>query len=341
MQSYGAWQLAHHFSDVRQEYYNARETIVMMDRSYFGLLQMTGKDHVDLLHRLTTNELRMLQPGQGQINIFTSEKGRIVDRVTLYKFEDKMWILPSPETVELIAQWIDKFIFLEDVKIENLSEEIGMISLFGPQAPDFLTKYLKAEKLPEENCSFIQVSVPGSDASAILACTEELNLPGFHLIVQRNDLIDVWEALLKEDVQPMGEAAYEVLRIEAGWPVYQKDYTEANNPHEVNFLPYVSFTKGCYVGQEVVARLDTYEKVQRYLMGLIFDGDRPPNFNDPIFRDNQEVGKITSSAISFKLNKPVAMGFVRAKFIEEDAIVKVKSSGIELTGRLVQLPFKF
>jgi len=138
----------------------------------------------------------------------------------------------------------------------------------------------------------------------------------------------------------MGEDAYETLRIESGWPVYSKDFDEEINPHETNMLPYVNFDKGCYIGQEVVARLDTYEKVQKHLMGIVLEDEPQPNKKDPIFLDDREVGYITSVTHSFDLNKTIALGYVRTKFIKEGADVRIGSQKNEMTGKIAKLPFE-
>ncbi len=105
-------------------------------------------------------------------------------------------------------------------------------------------------------------------------------------------------------------------------------------------LPYVNFDKGCYIGQEVVARLDTYEKVQKHLMGIVLEGDTRPNEKDPIFIDDREVGYITSMSHSFDSGKNIALGYVRTKFIKQRAKVQVRSGEKEINGRMVKFPFK-
>ena len=137
----------------------------------------------------------------------------------------------------------------------------------------------------------------------------------------------------------MGKAAYERLRIEAGWPLPQKDYDDSINPHEAQMLPYLDFDKGCYIGQEVVARLDTYDKVQKYLSGIVLEGDQAPLPHSKIMIDKKEVGHITSVTHSPNLQKNIALGYVRTKFISESRSVSVHSNDAKIPGILVQLPF--
>ncbi len=335
---YHGWQLPEYYSNPAEEHTAARNAVVVMERPYFGYLKITGKDHVDLLHRLTTNELRNLQPSEGQINIFTNERGRIVDRVILHKFADEIRLTTSPQNHEKIVKWIDKFTFLEEVKVENLTEKLNMLSLFGPQSAWLLQDSFDKKFDDLSIHHFKEIS--WENESMMISRTDELGFMGFDLILQRESVPKLWEVLLQQGAKPLGETAYESLRIEAGWPLYGKDFDEEINPHEAGMLPYVNFNKGCYIGQEVIARLDTYEKVQKYLMGIILESEARPNSNDAILSDDQEVGYVTSVGYSFALKKKLALGYVRTKFISEGAAVVIKSQEKLFDGKLVKLPFK-
>lgn len=329
------WQLPRFYTSVKDEYTASKKDVVVIDRPYFEQIRIFGSDRVDLLHRLTTNDLRTLKPGEGQINIFTNEIGRIVDRVTLFKFENEIRLLINASNIKKINDWIGKYIFIEDVKTEILSTT-GALSIFGPMSSELISKLfdLKVDDLADNHFQEIN--------SLQIARTGELGIPGFNLITDSDSLEKLWDRLLVEgeqfELKPMGEQAYEVLRIEAGWPVYGKDFDDGINPHEARMLPYVNFDKGCYIGQEVVARLDTYEKVQKYLMGILLEGIAAPNEKDTIFMSDQKVGYLTSVTHSFDLNKNIALGYVQTKFIEENSELYIKSGQSEVKGKLVKLP---
>ncbi|MFQ5823551.1 MAG: aminomethyltransferase family protein [bacterium] len=341
-EEYYDWHLPKYYSAISEEYSTARNNVALMDRSYYGIINVFGNDHVDLLHRLTTNELRNLKSGEGQISIFTNEKGRIVDRVIMYKFEDEMRLISSPQNSEKIAAWIDKYIFIEDVKVENLTSTVRMLTLFGPKSLSLLNSMFNEEFGELPNHHFKEIQWNGH--SLQLSRTEELGCPGFNLILSSNVLTELWDQILNVgsvfDLRPMGEEAYEILRIEAGWPLYEKDFNEEINPHEAQLLPYVSFTKGCYIGQEVVARLDTYEKVQKYLRGIILEGDVKTRGKDVILINGQEVGYLTSVTHSIALEKNIALGYIRTKFSSEGTEVLINSENKQIAGKIVKLPFK-
>lgn len=335
-------QIPRFYSPVAEEYSTAKKNAALMDRSYLGHLRVHGHDHTDLLHRITTNELRTMKPGEGQINIFTNEKGRIVDRVALLKFENEMRLITDAGHENKIADWIAKYTFIEDVKTEDISESCGILSVFGPQSSAFLRTLFNFESSDIAHYNFKE-TIWNKQPLKIVR-TGELTIPGFHLIIKTDSLVELWELLLEQgqqfDLKPMGEDAFETLRIESGWPVYGKDFDEEINPHEAQMLQYADFNKGCYIGQEVVARLDTYEKVQKYLMGIVLEGDTRANEKDPIFMKDEEVGYLTSVTHSFDLNQNIALGYVRSKFIEENVKVRVGSANSEIVGQVVKLPFE-
>lgn len=338
---YDGCQLPKYYSDIATEYQAARHAVAIMDRSHYGKLKISGKDCVDLLHRITTNELRNLKPGEGQINLFPTEKGRIVERVVLLRFADYILLITSPGTQETVANWIDKYTFIEDVKVEDVTSELGMLYLFGPESPELLNALFKDDFGQIEDRHFKNVFL--NDSPVTVTRNDELCLPGYDLIVENEYVGRLWDALHQKGVRfaskPVGMAAYEILRIEAGWPLFAWDYDENVNPHEAQMRAYINFNKGCYIGQEVIARLDTYEKVQKYLMGIVLDGDIVPRHDDAILMQDNEVGRVTSATHSLALDKNVALGYVRSKFIAGKADVSVISGGRLVHGQLVELPF--
>ncbi|NIR49837.1 aminomethyl transferase family protein [candidate division KSB1 bacterium] len=339
--NYHDWQLPKSVSNLGEEYSAIRDAAAMMERPYFDILKVSGKDHADLLHRMTTNELRNLKPGEGQINIFTNEKGRIIDRVVLQKHDDSMMLTISPGNAKKIAEWIETYTFIEDVKIEDLSSIVDTLTLFGPNGSQILGKVFDQDfsELPAHHLS--KTAWKGKDVQ--IASTDELGVPGYNLFLDFTDVAELWQELVNAGSQvglkPIGGEVYNVARIEAGWPVYGKDFDDTINPHEARMGPYINFDKGCYIGQEVVARLDTYEKVQKHLSGILLEGDSLPNEHDPILIDDRKVGHLTSITHSIGLDQNVALGYVRTKYLTENASVVIETDKQNISGKLVKLPF--
>ena len=147
----------------------------------------------------------------------------------------------------------------------------------------------------------------------------------------------MWLDLADRGAVPIGETAAEAVRVEQGMPCYGREMGEDYNPHEAGLLPFISFDKGCYIGQEVVVRLNTYRKVQKRLMGVAFDGERP-ELDSLVEADGKQVGFITSVADSPALGKPLALAYVRTAHAEAGLAVKVRSSSRTTSGVTLELP---
>jgi folate-binding protein YgfZ len=320
-----------------QGYRAAKESVVFLDRGDMGHLIVSGADHADLLHRMTTNELRNLTPGQAQFNVFTNEKGRIIDRVHLLKLDNAMRLITSAGSNQRVAQWIEKFVFIEDVKIEDRSGDIGMLTFIGPQTEFFLDKVLdvKTGGLPAH--TFLAL-----DDGSIIVKSALNSLPVFDVVlpnVVRDDFARKVNA--GEDGQRpffVGGDIYKILCIEAGWPLYPADFNEELNPHEVNMLGFVNFDKGCYIGQEVVARLDTYEKVQRKMIGVRLQEELRYE-QTPVMAEGKEIGTVTSAAFSPGIGQPIALATVKTKFARVGEAIIVDDRGRQVKGWLSALPF--
>ncbi|MCZ6818151.1 MAG: hypothetical protein O7G31_01490 [Calditrichaeota bacterium] len=321
-----------------EQYEAAKQSAAWIDRSYLGQLEVSGKDHVDLLHRITTNELRHLKPGQTQITVFTNEKGRIIDRVHLLKFDDRIRLITSRATSAKVANWIEKFIFIEDVSVSDVSDQYGSISILGPLGHEVVNDLLGTSATTLEEEHFLKTT---REHSEVIVFTGTWAAPpkNLCLIAGANVLPILINKLLGSTHMPLSNEVYNVLRIEAGWSEHGKDFDENDNPHEAGMFPYINFDKGCYVGQEVVARLDTYDKVQKHLVGVLLNEEKMPGAKDVIEIDGREAGYITSSAYSPGLRKNIALGYVRTKFIRPQAPLTIKSNEGELAGELVELPF--
>ncbi len=331
------WQLPACYASLEAEYQAAGSACAVQDRSGFGILKLQGKDHVDLLHRLTTNEVRNLAPGSGQLNIFADAKGRIVDRVFLLKSEDSILLLTGAGNGDKIAGWLEKFIFLEDVQVENQTQSHAVLSFFGPEATKVLSAVLGSDFCAPADNGFVVNAWHGTEL--ILQKTPELPVSGFNVICENAKLVTLWDAALRHGAQPLGYDAYNTLRIEAGWPELNRDFDADINPHEAGMLALIDFDKGCYIGQEVIARLDTYDKVQKHLTGLILAGSELPDTKEKIFSEETEIGFVTSSVRSLLLAKGIALGYVRTKFLQEGAAVTIGSDG-RIQATITSLPFE-
>jgi hypothetical protein len=336
----GGYQIPARYRDPVDEFV-AAHTAVIMDRSYIGKLRVFGKDRVSLLHRLTTNEMRNLKTGEGIVNILTTPKGRIVDVVEMFMEADDIFMLTTPGRAAVVKEWIEKYTFIEDVRCENVTAEFVVFTIFGKESVTVLRELLAwtVESVPAQHAK----EFVWDDVRVWAHRTGSLTPAEFNLIVPAAALSKFWKQLTSK-MTPIGYAAYEMLRIHRGLPAVEKEITENYNPHEVGLFPFINFEKGCYIGQEVIARLDTYQKIQRQLMGVHLETETDhtrqwPVESAEIYAGEQLLGQLTSICFSPVRGHAIGLAIIRKQFATLTNPVQIRWPGKTATGRLQPLPF--
>ncbi len=340
------WQMPRVFENIKMEYLAAKGTVAVMDRSHYGRLRVAGAKRLDLLNRLTTNEVKCLVAGEGTQTALLTDKGRMIDVLRLSAREDFLWLLTSPGNQARVMEHIASLRFRDEVSLEDATAATAMISLFGPQAAHLLGAAARAhhfDDLPEEGCRAMEIG--GTQVTVIR--TRGLGAPpGFDIIADAAGAPAVWQRLFAEGVpygaSPMGEEAWEMLRIECGIPRFGRELTEEHNPLEAGLSSAISFKKGCYVGQEVIARLDSRQKVSRQLVGLWLEPGPVPPPSSPIEAPGQAgspVGMLTSVAPSLDFRRVIGLGFVRLEHGAAGTSVAIVDGNDRYGAVVSDLPF--
>ena len=320
-----------------EAYRAAREGVGLRDASGGGWLRLQGKDALDLLHRLSTNDLLPLQQGQVAPTVLTNNKGRVIDHLKVYRLEDHLLVSTSPGNAQKVAEWIDLYTFIEESTVTDVTSETAVLQLLGPQAPPFVESLVGSEgpgiqRLVETRLAEIPVLIARDDA---------LGVPAYDLVVPAEDANTLADWLLQQGqpwgLRAIGEEVFEALRIQAAMPLYGREISEKVNPLEAGLRPSISFTKGCYIGQEVVLRLDTYQKVQRHLVRLDLEGEGVPSEDESLMIGGKPAGTLTSVARVPGEGRVVGLGIVRAAYDQEGQQVEVVSDGRRWVGRLHRL----
>jgi len=323
-----------------EQYWAARRAAAVADPSDVGRVEMAGADALDLLHRLSTQDLRGLRAGQGAGTVLTSEKGRIIDLLTVYHLGERLLLLTSPGNQGAVIQWLERYTITEDSRARDVTGETGLLALLGPRA-EALAAAATGQSLASLRPFHHVQSVVGA-APVVLARAAQEPGDGYHVVVLRaGDLPGVKGALLEHGealgARSIGRAAYHVLRVEAGIPAFGPELGEQYNPLEAQLRPYISFAKGCYIGQEVVARLDTYQKVQKLLAGLLLPPGELPPPGTRLRAAGKDTGFVTSSALSPALGRPIALAYVSARHAGPGTRLSLES-GAE--AEVAALPFR-
>jgi folate-binding protein YgfZ len=300
-------------------------------------LKFSGEDRLDLINRLSTNNVKSLSESQWTKTILTSDKGRFVDLLVLFNFGSFVFAECSHGNASSTASHLEKYTIMDDFKCENMAGTHSPILFFGDSCEDFISNEFGIQPLQENTFSIIKPD--GKDA---LIYKNDGEFDGYVLIYPKAD--DEYysaklfndDAIRKYNMHELSDSEYELKRIEHGIPEFGKEMTEQTNPLECSLEKYVSFTKGCYIGQEVIARLDAYDKISKHMIGIKFNDDFSYNPNLKISTDNKECGYVTSYAKSEEWGK-IGLGFVKTIFLDYKKNYKVKSEESESDCKIIKL----
>jgi len=309
---------------------SARQGVVVCDRSHWGRIQFSGADRKTFLHNQTTNDFNRLQPGGGCDTLFVTSTARTIDLATAYVLDDTILVVVSPNRREYLMKWCDRYIFFGDkVALKDITHETAMFSLIGPESRTLLAR-LGVELPPDLPYASHRLETI-ADQEVRVAAGSGLALDGYTLILSPEGAASVWLALVKVGAVPMGDRAWEHLRIEQGRPAPDQELTEDYNAVEASLWQAISINKGCYIGQETIARLDTYKGVKQQIWGIRLTTPAEPGSS--IKLGEEKIGILTS--LTNTESGPFGLGYVRTKASQEGLKVQVGES----TGELVEVPF--
>ena len=319
------------YGNLDEELAWGRTRALVVDRSACARIQISGNDRRDLLQRLTTNDVLKIEEGRGVPTVFTTGKGRIVDRVVVHAASDGDLIIGSAHRAQAIAEWINKYVIREDVSLSDITDSTAMIDVVGPKAAESLHAPLLAfAHLHEMAVIDVQgVQVLAIRTDPVAGLTVRLMVPATLAPV-------VMEFMLGKGARLGGSDAYNALRLEAGLPLYGPDLNESFTPLEAGLVDTLHFNKGCYVGQEVVARIDTYMKQRRYLIALELEG-APPAAGAQLLLPNGDAGEVTSAA-SVGGGKSRALGYIKTEDPRVGMEVSVSDGGVARTAVIMNRP---
>jgi len=338
------WQVPRDFGDPAAEYTLAREEAAVFDVSHRGKVSLAGPDAGRFLHNLCTNDIVGLAAGSGCEAFLTSTQAKIVASALVYRVAepdgaDTFWLDLDPGVAAKVVTHLDRYLISEQVELADRTREWAQVHLAGPRAADVLQQIGGGEVADLQPLHQLSLSL----AEGVL-CTirrhDPLGLPGFDVLCQSKDALALWTALTAAGAAVAGSGTYDILRVEAGTPIYGRDIDDTNLPQETGRTEHaVSFTKGCYIGQETIARIRTYGHVNRSLVGLKIAGDELAPPGSLVHRDGKEVGRVTSSVLSPRFSGALALAYLRRGHESPGVAVEVERPGEPRSAEVVALPF--
>jgi tRNA-modifying protein YgfZ len=318
-------------------YAAAYEGAALFDCSERGRVWMRDRDRAALLHRLSTNQIEGLRPGEGVETVLTTPIGRIIDLLSVFCLEDGLLLVSSPGRGPALSAHLRKNIFFNDrVKLDDASASLGQLALYGPQADALLAEL----GLPGTNLATFGVATASwRDQPLYVAATRPLGGAGRWLIAPPAALAELGVALRNAGAYALDAATHEVLRVEAGYGAYGRELSPEYIPLETGLWDAVSFNKGCYVGQEIIARMESRGRLAKALRGLRLSTTPtlPVPTSVPLARldaGGKEAGDLTSLVESPRYGL-IGLAYVRTAYLTREVPLNVAGSAAEL----VELPF--
>jgi len=304
--------------------------ILLYDRTHWGRIAVKGSDRLRFLHNQSTNDFESRQPGQGCDTVFVTSTARTLDLVTAYLTEESVILLVSPDRREKLWQWMDRYIFpMDRVELVDITGKTACFSLIGTES-DRLLEALGIPPLTDAPPGTHQPVTLG-DISLRIAVGSGLATPGYTLILDLEEGQNLTEKLIAQGAKSINNQQWETLRIQNGRPAPDRELTEDYNPLEAGLWNTISFEKGCYIGQETIARLNTYQGVKQQLWGLQLA--QPVDPGTPIQVGEQKAGTISSCTPTPE--GAIALAYIRTKIGGKGLTVQVADQ----SATLLDLPF--
>jgi folate-binding protein YgfZ len=312
-------------SDLKSGYDALRQSAGVLDLSSRGRLCLTGSDRANFLHGQVTNDVKRLQVGEGCYAALVTAKGKMESDLNIYLLQDEILLDFEAGLTSKIAARLEKYVIAEDVQVVDVQPLYGMLTIQGPGGANLLAKLYPAVEVPAEPFKFV-TAAKGAAGEIYLINRPRIGSNGFDLFIPVDALADVAKELIGAGASSVSEDAMEVARIEAAVPRYSVDMDESNlAPECVAAAGAISYSKGCYIGQEVIARIRTYGQVAKSLRRLTGApvSTRVPARGETLRYGEKEVGHLTSVAQSPETGRIHALGYLRKEVPAEASVVCV------------------
>lgn len=315
------------FNNDETAYESARSGVALHDQTHWNRIEVSDQHRLDFLHNQSTNGFKLLKPGKTCDTTFLTSTARTLDLATALILENSVQLLVSPGMAPNLITFLDRFIFFSDrVKLADITATTTTFSLIGPTS----AAALQSIGILAPESGYINAEI--SNTPVKIVAGSGLGIPGYRLVMAVEGAAIVWETL-SEIAVILGDRIYQRLRIEQGRPMPGFELTDDYNPLDAGLWNTISFNKGCYIGQETIARLDTYKGVKLNLWGIKLSSSVP--LGSVIYSNDTKVGIITS-IYELENGRAIAIGYVRVKAGGAGLVVAVESQ----TTRLEDLAFQ-
>jgi folate-binding protein YgfZ len=339
------WLLPNDYGDAGAEYEAVRggDGAGLVDLSARARIEVSGAESVQFLNGLVTNDVKTLAPGAWMLAAFPNVQGRLLAHARIARRGEAVEFLidTEPATHEKVFQTLQRFTLAGDFRVSDVTGETAQFSLQGARAREIMESALGGAfaQTARQEQSVAVVSWSETRQATVLHVTHT-GEDGYDLVCASDAAADLWEALTKAGARPVGFDAFEVLRVEAGEARHGVDVTDTNVVLEAGRDEAVSYTKGCYIGQEIIARIHWRGHVAKRLAGLVFTDERELSADAKVMTtEGREIGRITSQVFSPRLGRRIALAVIKYDYLQPDTQVSVVAGEEERAARVAELPF--
>jgi folate-binding protein YgfZ len=346
--NYFGVRLPAQFRDPFAEYEAARNRVALIDTNFRAIFALTGPDRVRYLNAVTSGNIRDLATGQSAMGLLLNAQAHMLAELITLALEDRLVMLSHAFLRQRTFELLDKFIIMDEATLTDETTQTGTLAIEGSRAPELLRDLAEIEFMQLPGGAHVQANLKlsGEFSGATIPCRvlrrSLFGFPGVEFLLSRESLPAAWRAL-NDAVRllggsPIGYRALEMLRLEAGISWFGIDFDEHHIPQEAGVeSTHISFTKGCYTGQEIVERVRSRGHVNRRLAGLLFSGSEAPKPGTAIFAsDGTEAGRVTSAAFSPLAGKAIGIAYLRREYLHPGTTLQCGIAEAEV----IELPLR-
>ncbi|MGH9739800.1 MAG: aminomethyltransferase family protein [Candidatus Acidiferrales bacterium] len=326
-------ELPESFAGFEMEYPAARESVALFDTNWSAIWMIGGRDRVQYFHNVTSNDIKSLAEGRGTPALLLNPQGRILAELEIYVLAEKLLVRSHASLREQTLATLKKYIIGSKVEIDDATERMGSFAIEGPKAANAVQQFcgVAIECIP--NLGIQETGIDGNSCWVIRR--SHFGSTGAEFIAARERLPALWRRAMTivrgMGGAPVGMAALNALRLEAGVPWFPADFNNAMIPHEAALEnTHISFNKGCYTGQEIVERVRSRGHVNRKRVALKFSTSTPPAAGTKLRAGGAEIGFVTSSGFSPAVGAAIGMGYARREHITPGSIVEFDAGTAEV-----------
>lgn len=327
-----------HYGSPAEEYARLRQGCGLVDGSGVARIDVDGEDGRRFINGMVTCDVQSLVPGGGVYGFFTDRLGHVLADVVVRMAEKNLWLELPASCAESIVHHLEKYIIADRVELKRADDCLAL-TLLGARAPDLLAELAPGEELPQAPWAHGEVGLLGRQLR--ISTHQGRGLPSLTLWPAAAEAPSLVRELLAADtgvdLGPVGHEAVEMVRLESGIPRFGQDFDSQNLPQETGLDEAVSYDKGCYLGQEIVARLHFRGQASRLMRGVMLDTDHLPPVGVALLADGREAGRLTSVGQSPQLDRVIGLSILQRRATEPGTRVVVE--GTEREGGVVELPF--